>query len=206
MKVLLINGSPHPHGCTYTALEALEASLQKNGVETEWVQIGKKPMPGCIACGGCRGSGICMWNDDVNDILDELEEIDGIVVGSPVYYSGASGALISFLDRLFYAGGARMAGKVGASVVSCRRGGASATFEQLNQFFLMNNMPLAPSNYWNQIHGNSREEALRDEEGLQTMRQLGENMAWMLRCIAAGRAASVAEPVREPKIATNFIR
>lgn len=205
MKVLLLNGSPHEKGCTYTALMEVGKTLEKHRVETELLWLGTKPVAGCIACGKCSG-GHCIFQDGVNDIADRLDTIDGIVVGSPVYYSGASGQVTAFLDRLFYVCGKRMAGKAAASVVSCRRGGATATFQQLNQYFAMSNMPIVTSQYWNQVHGSKAEDVLQDEEGLQTMRTLGENMAWLLKCIQAGRAAGVPEPVYEPVIRTNYIR
>ncbi|MBQ9165422.1 MAG: flavodoxin family protein [Oscillospiraceae bacterium] len=205
MKVLLLNGSPHEKGCTYTALMEVRKTLEKQGIETELLWLGTKPVAGCIACGKCS-SGHCIYQDGVNDIADRLDTIDGIVVGSPVYYSGASGQVTAFLDRLFYVCGKRMAGKVAASVVSCRRGGATATFQQLNQYFAMSNMPIVTSQYWNQVHGSKAEDVLQDEEGLQTMRTLGENMAWLLKCIQAGRAAGVPEPIYEPVIRTNYIR
>lgn len=206
MKVLLINGSPHEHGCTYTALHEVAGALERRQIETEIFWIGNRPVAGCVACRGCRKLGHCVVDDGVNQVLEMADGIDGLVIGSPVYYSGASGQMTSFLDRLFYASGGRFAKKPGAAVVSCRRGGATATFDQLNKYFTISNMPVVSSQYWNQVHGNTPEEVLRDEEGLQTMRTLGENMAWLLRCIQAGRQAGVPEPSYEEKIATNFIR
>jgi len=205
-KVLLINGSPHEHGCTYTALHAAEETFRALGVETEWLWIGKKAVPGCIACGKCHRSGKCAFDDDVNHIAARLDEFDGMIVGSPVYYAGPSAQLCALLDRLFYCSGHRMAGKVGAAVVSCRRGGATAAFDRLNKYFMMNNMPVATSQYWNQIHGNIASEALQDAEGLQTMRILAKNMTWLLRCIEAGRAQGIEAPAWENRTATNFIR
>lgn len=206
MKVLLINGSPKEHGCTYTALAEVAAELKRRDVETEILYLGKKPVPGCIDCGHCATAGRCVFEDQVNQVLARLEEIDAIVIGSPVHYSGATGAITSFLDRLFYASGGRMANKLGAAVVSCRRGGATATFDQLNKYFTISNMPIVSSNYWNQVHGFTPEEVRKDEEGLQTMRRLGENMAWLLKCIEAGRRAGITLPQGEKKIMTNFIR
>lgn len=206
MKVLLINGSPNEHGCTYTALRETADALEKRGVETEILWLGKGEIPGCMSCGACGRLGRCVKNDIVNETAARLGEFDAIVAGSPVYYAGPSGQICAFLDRLFFSAGGKLAGKLGASVVSCRRGGASAAFDRLNKYFTINSMPVVSSNYWNQIHGNTPDEARRDAEGLQTMRQLGENMAWLLRCIEAGRKAGVPEPEREPKIATNFIR
>lgn len=206
MKALLINGSPNEHGCTYTALGEVEKTLRKNGVETELFWIGKKPISGCTACGACAKTGNCVFDDGVNTLLEKIDGIDAVVVGSPVYYAGPCGQLTAFLDRLFCAGSRKLTGKPAACVVSCRRGGATAAFDRLNKYFLINNMPLVPSNYWNQVHGQKPEDVLRDEEGMQTMRILGENMAWLLKCIEAGRAAGVPEPNAEPKIKTNFIR
>lgn len=206
MKVLLINGSPHEQGCTYTALSEVAGALQKHGIETDILSLGKKPVAGCIACGKCAASGKCIFDDKVNEVVGKLTEIDAIVIGSPVYYAAASGQITSFLDRLFYCGGRQMAGKLGAAVVSCRRGGASAAFDQLNKYFTISNMPVVSSGYWNQVHGNTPEEVKQDEEGLQTMRTLGENMAWLLKCIEAGREKGVPEPEYEAPLRTNFIR
>ncbi len=206
MKVLLINGSPNEHGCTYTALSEVAQTLHGHGIETELLYLGKKPVAGCIACGGCGRTGKCVFDDQVNDVLSRLDGIDAVVAGSPVYYAAASGQITSFLNRLFYASGGRMAGKPGAAVVSCRRGGASAAFDQLNKYFTISSMPVVSSQYWNQVHGSTPEEVRRDEEGLQTMRTLGENMAWLLKSIEAGRKAGVPAPVRESPLRTNFIR
>ncbi len=206
MKVLLINGSPNEHGCTYTALEEMAKVFEKRGVGSEILWLGKAPIAGCTACWACRSIGKCVRGDIVNETAAKLGGIDALVVGSPVYYAGPSGQICAFLDRLFFSAGSMLAGKPGASVVSCRRGGASAAFDRLNKYFTINSMPVVSSNYWNQIHGNTPDEARRDEEGLQTMRQLAENMTWLLKCIEAGRRAGVAEPEREPKIITNFIR
>lgn len=206
MKVMLINGSPHARGCTYTALAEAAGALEKNGIETEFMHVGGTPVAGCIACGRCRQTGKCFVDDQVNVLLEKLPEIDGLIVGSPVYYAGASGQLIAFLDRAFYAAGGRFDGKLAAVVVSCRRGGATAAFEQINKFFSMNNMPIVTSQYWNQVHGFTPADVRKDEEGLQTMRTLGNNMAWLLKCIEAGRKAGVPLPEREPFKMTNFIR
>ncbi len=206
MKVLLINGSPNEFGCTYTALREVEDTLNRNGVDTEILHVGKKPIAGCIACRKCKQTGRCVFQDAVNDLAARLDEFDGIVLGAPVYYAGPAGQATAFFDRLFYSAGSRMDGKLGACVVSCRRGGASATFDRLNKYFTISNMPVVSSQYWNQVHGNTPDEVRQDEEGLQTMRTLGENMAWLLKCIQAGRAAGVNPPVREPFRPTNFIR
>lgn len=207
-KVLLISGSPNQHGCTDTALQEVSMSLNKNGVESEIYWIGKKPISGCIACAKCFETGHCVFtNDGLNDILARLPEFDGIIVGSPVYYSGPAGNLCSFLDRLFFAGMAQnlMHGKLAASVVYCRRGGASATFERLNQYFLMSNMIVIGAQYWNQVHGFTPDDVRKDKEGLQTMRTLGQNMAWILQSIEAGKKAGIHKPVYEEPEMTNFI-
>lgn len=206
MKALLVNGSPHAHGCTYTALCEVKQTLEANGVAAQLLHIGTQPVAGCIACGRCARTGRCVFDDKVNEVLETLDEYSAIVLGSPVYYASASGQVCAFADRLFYAGGRRFAGKLGASVVSCRRGGASAAFDRLNKYFTIANMPVVPSQYWNQVHGRTPEEVRRDEEGLQTMRTLGQNMAWLLQCIEAGQKAGVRPPVYEPPVATNFIR
>ena len=205
MKVLLINGSPNEKGCTYTALTEVGKTLQKHGIDTEILYLGKKPVAGCIACGKCHETGKCVFQDAVNEVAAKLDEYDGIIVGSPVYYAGPSGQLTAFLDRLFYPNEAKMAGKLAAAVVSCRRGGASAAFDRLNKYFLISNMHVVGSQYWNQVHGFTPGDVRKDKEGLQTMRTLGENMAWLLKCIEAGRKAGVPFPVYEPRMRTHFI-
>lgn len=207
MKTLLICGSPNEKGCTYTALSEIEKTLNKNGVETEIYQIGKKPVSGCMACKACYKLGRCAINDDVNAIADRLDEFDAIVIGSPVYYAAANGTLTAFLDRLFYSAGRKMAGKVGAAIVSCRRGGASAAYDQLGKYFGISNMVVATSQYWNQVHGNTAEEVVNDLEGMQTMRSLGENIAWLLRLIECGKQNGIEGPkYDENRERTNFIR
>lgn len=205
MKVLLINGSPNKTGCTYTALHEVETTLHKQGIDTELLYLGKHPVAGCIACMKCFETGYCFREDAVKEIQKRIDEFDAIILGSPVYYSGASGQLVSFLNRLFFATEGRMAGKLGASVVSCRRGGASATFEQLNQYFTISNMPIVASQYWNSVHGFTPEDVRKDAEGLQTMRTLGENMAWLLKCIESGQNAGIDKPIYEPRLRTHFI-
>ena len=206
-RILLINGSPRSGGCTYTALHEVADTLEKNGIKTELIEIGSRPVAGCIACGKCRETGKCVFNDDaVNRISEKLDEYDGIVVGSPVYYAGPSGQICAFLDRLFYSNGGRMAGKIGAAVVSCRRGGASSAFDRLNKYFQISNMVVASSQYWNQVHGNTPEEVRQDIEGMQTMRTLGQNIAWLVKSIQTARDNGVQAPVYEPKAFTNFIR
>jgi len=206
MKVLLINGSPHKEGCTFTALNEVAKTLEKNGIETEILYLGVKPIAGCIACGKCSQLGKCFIDDKVNEILARSDEFDGLVIGSPVYYAGPSGQIRAFLDRLFYAGGRRFAGKPGAAVVSCRRGGATAAFDQLNKYFTISSMPIVSSQYWNQVHGAYAEQVLQDEEGMQTMRTLGNNMAWLLKCIQLGKENGISLPEREPPVWTNFVR
>lgn len=206
MKVLLVNGSPKAKGCTYTALCEVAGALEKNGIETEIVQVGTAPISGCLGCGACARTGKCFIEDGVNEFVEKAKMADGFVFGSPVHYAAASGALTSFLDRAFYGKGAAFAGKPGAAIVSCRRGGASAAFDQLNKYFTISSMPIVSSQYWNQVHGNTPEEVRQDEEGMQTMRTLGNNMAWLLKCIESGKNAGINFPEREPMLRTNFIR
>ena len=201
MKVLLLNGSPHEHGCTYTALSECAGALQAEGVETMIHWIGVKPICGCLACRKCRTTGHCSIDDQVNELLAAVEDCDGIIVGSPVYYAGPSGQLCALLDRLFFASAGRFSGKAAAAVVSCRRGGASAAFDRLNKYFAISKMFIVGSQYWNSVHGNKPEETVQDLEGLQTMRTLGKNMAWFLK-MREGKDA----PSFEPGVATNYIR
>lgn len=204
-KVLLINGSPHEFGCTYTALREMADVFDKEKVEYEFLYLGKKPIAGCIACEKCAETKRCVFDDKVNDIFARADEFDAMVFGSPVYYAGPSAQLCAFLDRLFYNNGGRFAGKLGASVVSCRRGGASAAFDRLNKYFGINNMHIVGSQYWNQVHGFTPEDVKKDLEGLQTMRSLAQNMSWLLKCIEAGRKAGIEPPVYEPRQSTHFI-
>lgn len=207
MKVLLVNGSPHAKGCTFTALSEVAGALEKAGIETQLMQIGGKAIRGCIACGKCAETGHCIFTDDpVNEGIDILRAADGLVVGAPVYYAGPNATLCAFLDRVFFMKAAPYAYKPACAVVSCRRGGATASFDRLNKYFTIARMPVVSSQYWNEIHGNTAEEARQDLEGLQTMRTLGANMAWMLKCFAAGREKGILPPEREPGIYTNFIR
>jgi multimeric flavodoxin WrbA len=206
-KVLLLNGSPNRDGCTFTALKEVENTLLTNGIETELQWIGKKPVAGCIACGKCRETGRCVFNEDmVNETIEKSGLYDGLIVGSPVYYAGPSGQLCAFLDRLFYAGSNGWSGKPAAAVVSCRRGGASTAFDRLNKYFTINSMPVVSSQYWNQVHGFTPDDVLKDKEGLQTMRTLAQNMAWLLKCIECGRANGIERPLHEEHVWTNFIR
>lgn len=184
-KVLLLNGSPHVNGCTAAALEEMIRVFDSEGVETELIQVGNKSIRGCIACGSCEESGQCVFNDLVNETASKFADADGLVVGSPVYYASPNGTILSFMDRLFYSTGhidKQM--KVGAAVVSCRRGGNSAAFDALNKYFTISGMPVASSTYWNQVHGFSAEDVSKDLEGLQTMRNLAKNMAFMIKAFA----------------------
>lgn len=204
MKVLLVNGSFHEKGCTYTALCEVGKALNANGIQTEIYQI-SNATSGCRGCRACKKLGKCVIDDGVNEFVEKAANFDGFVFGSPVYYASAAGALVGFMDRAFYSGGRNFTYKPAAAVVSCRRAGASTTFDVINKYFTINNMPVVGSNYWNEIHGNTAEEAAQDEEGLQTMRVLGNNMAWLLKCIELGKIEGL-EPVKEKKVMTNFIR
>ena len=206
MKVILVNGSPKEKGCTYTALKEVEKQLNKNDIETEIFWIGNKPVSGCLGCGGCLKTGKCVIDDKVNEFLEKVKEADGFVFGSPVHFAASSGMLSSFMDRVFYGRGKLFANKVASAVVSCRRGGATAAIDEINKYFLMTNMPIVSSQYWNMVHGNTPEEVLKDEEGMQTMRTLGNNMAWLLKCIKEGEKAGISLPENEDVIRTNFIR
>lgn len=207
MKVILVNGGPHPDGCTNLALEEIEKTLNKNNIETEKIWLGTKAIGGCIACNHCLNTNNrCFMDDIVNIFLDKVNTADGFVFGSPVHFASASGALTSFLDRVFYGRGSMFAGKLYASVVSCRRGGASAAFDQINKYALMSNMYVVGSSYWNQIHGSNKEEAKDDLEGLQTMRNLGMNIAYLLKCMKNAEQNGIKKPIYEKAIKTNFIR
>lgn len=183
-KVLILNGSPHEHGCTATALEEMITTFKALGIETELIELGKKEIRGCIACGNCAKTGKCVFNDLVNEIAPKFEMADGLVIGSPVYYGSPNGSLLSFLDRLFYSTHFSKHMKVGAAVVSCRRGGNTASFDVLNKYFTISAMPVASSTYWNQVHGFTAEDVKKDREGLQTMRNLARNMAFLMRAIS----------------------
>ena len=184
-KVLLLNGSPHAHGCTARALEEVIKVLEEEGIETELIHIGKAGVPGCKACGFCAKNGKCVYDDLVNEVAPKFKEADGLIIGSPVYYASPNGTALSFMDRLFYSANFSKRMKVGAAVVSARRGGNTATFDALNKYFGISGMPIAPSTYWNQVHGFTAEDVEKDLEGLQTMRNLGRNMAFLIRAIAA---------------------
>ena len=202
MKVVLINGSPHRKGNTFIALSEVAGALEKEGVQTEIIQLGIKAVQGCIACNKCAELGHCVFQDTLyNQVREALQEADGIVVGSPVYYAGPNGALCAMLDRVFYSCSELLAYKAGASVAVCRRGGASATFDRLNKYFTILNMPVVSSQYWNSVHGMRPGEATEDAEGLQTMRMLGRNMAWLLKGVKREE-----RPEPELRVMTNFIR
>lgn len=206
MKVILVNGSPHKEGCTYTALKEVETALNKNGVETEIFWLGTKSVAGCIGCGSCLKTGKCFVDDKVNEFLEKVPKTDGFVLGSPVHFAASSGMLSSFMDRAFYGRKKLFSNKLGTAVVSCRRGGATAALDEINKYFTISNMPIVSSQYWNMVHGNKPEEVIKDEEGMQTMRTLGNNMAWLLKSIEAGKKAGVELPKNEDIISTNFIR
>ena len=204
MKALLINGSPHEHGCTDTALREVAKTLSECGVEPEILWLGSGPVRDCIACHACRKAKKCAFNDDiVNEIIAKAAECDGFVFGTPVYYAHPSGRVLSVLDRVFFAGSKAFAHKPGAAVASARRGGTTASLDVLNKYFTIAQMPVVSSSYWNMVHGNSPEEVLQDAEGLQTMRNLGRNMAWLMQCIAR---SGLPAPETERGAWTNFIR
>jgi multimeric flavodoxin WrbA len=207
MKVLILNGSPHKDGCTAVALNEMIRVFEAEGAETELVQVGGRKIAGCAACGYCEEHGECVFRDDpVNETLKKFEEADGLVIGSPVYYGSPNGAVLAFLDRLFYSSNYSKHMKVGAAVVSCRRGGNTASFDVLNKYFGISHMPVPGSNYWNIAHGRTPGEVRFDEEGLRTMRNLARNMAWMLKCFEAGRKAGIHTPDTESGPMTHFIR
>ena len=212
MKVILVNGSPNEYGCTYTALSEAAKTLNEAGIGTEFFWIGKKPMQGCIACGGCWRKGKCVFDDKVNEFIELAHAADGFIFGSPVYFSGMNGSLMSFMDRAFFAGprhpdGNPFAFKPAAAVVSARRAGTTSAIDQINKYFLHGQLPIISSRYWNMVHGNTPEEVMQDAEGLQIMRQLGRNMAWFLKLKESGSAAGIPLPKQEEtRIATNFIR
>lgn len=206
MKALLVNGGPHQFGCTYTALNEVATTLNSDGVETEILWLGNKPYQSCTACGSCKNGEGCIIKDGVNEFIEKAKEVDGLIIGSPVHYASATGAITTFMDRAFYAGARYFRGKLGASVVSCRRGGSTAALDQLNKYFTISSMPIVSSSYWNMIHGHTAEEALQDLEGLHTMRTLGHNMAWLLKCIELGKENDIEFKSYEKKVITNFIR
>ena len=205
MKVLLINGSPKQNGNTALALEEMKKIFEQENIETEFIHVGNKDIRGCISCGTCSQRGKCVFDDAVNEYASKLEECDGVVLGSPVYYASANATLTAFLDRLFYSTHFDKTMKVGASVVVARRGGCSATFDQLNKYFTISGMPVASSQYWNSVHGNAPGEAVQDEEGLQTMRALAKNMSFLMKSIALGKE-KYGLPEKEERVWTHYIR
>ena len=207
MKVLLVNGSPRAKGCTYTALSEVARILEQEGIETEIFQLGAKPVQDCIACMKCReNGGKCVFDDVANELIEKAKGADGFVFGSPVYYAHPSGRVQSVLDRAFYAGSYAFAGKPGASVVSARRGGTAASFDVINKYFGITQMPVVSSSYWNMVYGKTPDEVRQDEEGLQTMRNIGHNMAYLLKCMQAGKEQGILPPQNNVSVRTNFIR
>ncbi len=208
MKVLLLNGSPHKNGCTNTALEEVAKTLNSQGIDTEIFYIGTDAIAPCRACGACKKLGRCVVNDKVNEFIEKAKEADGFIFGSPVHYASASGIITTFLDRAFYAGSANQVFRMkpGAIVVSARRAGTTATFDQLNKYFTITEMPVISSRYWNMVHGATPDDVLKDEEGMQIMRILGKNMAWYLKSMEAAKKAGILPPEKEEVIKTNFIR
>lgn len=206
MKVILVNGSPHEKSTTNAALSEVAKALNTNGVETEIFWLGTKAISGCLGCAGCKTTKRCVINDIVNEFLDKAKSADGFIFGTPVHYAAASGALTSFMDRVFYLKGNLFSGKPAATVVCCRRGGASAAFDQVNKYYPISGMPIVPSQYWDSVHGIGAEQAQQDEEGMQTMRTLGNNMAWLIKCIKLGKENGIDFPEKEAPLRTNFIR
>ena len=205
MKVLLVNGGPHKNGCTARALQEIESVLTAQGVECETVWLGLDAIAGCIGCSACRRTGECFRKDIVNEFVEKAKSADGFVFGSPVHYAGASGALTSFMDRAFYSGAVHFRYKPACAIVSARRSGTTATVDQLNKYFTINRMPVVSSQYWNAVHGATAQDVEQDAEGLQTMRTLGKNMAWLLQCIEAGKEKGICHPDEEEPARTNFI-
>ena len=211
MKVLLVNGGPHKEGCTYTALQEVSKTLNEEGIDTEIFWIGNKTVGGCIACKKCKELGKCVFNDVVNEFVEKAEKADAFIFGSPVHYAGASGNMTGFMDRVFYSSSQAGKGdiflfKPAATVISARRAGTTATYDQLNKYFGITQMPIISSRYWNMVHGQTPDEVRKDEEGMQTMRILGRNMAYFLKCIEAGKKAGVNLPIQEQINFTNFIK
>ncbi len=205
MKVLMINGSPHKEGTTYRALKEIADTLSKNGVESQIINVGNEVVAGCSACRGCMNVGKCVKGDIVNDVIKMMEDADGLVVGSPVYYAGLNGTLKCFLDRLFYAGNC-FDGKPACAIAVARRAGTTATVDMINKYFMIKNMPVVSSQYWNMVFGSNGEQAEKDEEGMQTMRTLGNNMAWLVKAIDCAKKNGIDIPKREVGVRTNFIK
>ena len=207
MKVLLFNGSPRENGCTFTALSEIASVLNSQDIETEILQIGNKPVQDCIGCGGCAGKGKCVFNNDcVNVWIEKAKSADGFIFGTPVYYAHPSGRILSAMDRLFYAGGNAVEHKPAAVIASARRAGTTATLDTISKYLGIAQMPVISSTYWNMVHGNTPEQIKQDMEGMQTMRNIGANMAWILKCIEAGKKSSIFAPHAETSAWTNFIR
>jgi multimeric flavodoxin WrbA len=210
MKVILVNGGPHKEGCTYTALTEVEKTLNEEGIETEIFWIGTKPIAGCIACKSCATNGKCIFDDVVNEFVEKAKDADGFIFGTPVHYAAASGAITSFMDRAFYSASCAKRKecfmfKPAAAICSARRSGTTATYDQLNKYFGISQMPIISSRYWNMVHGATPEDVRKDEEGMQIMRILGRNMAYYLKCIEAGKEKGIVRPAQEKTIFTNFI-
>ena len=206
MKVLMISGSPHKEGCTRLALREMERVFSAEGIETELIEVGAGPVSGCTACGVCKKTGACVIDDAVNEAINKLGAADALVVATPVHYASPAGALLAFLDRTFYAGGPKFAHKPAAALASARRAGTTASIDVINKYFTISQMPIVSSTYWNQLYGSCQADAAQDAEGLQTARNLAGNMAWLMKCIAAGEAAGVTPPASERGNVTNFIR
>ena len=205
-KVLIINGSPKARGNTALALQEVRRALESQGIETEWMHVGHHAIRGCIGCGRCRELGKCVFDDDVNEAAAKFQEADGLLIGTPVYYASPAGTLVSFLDRLFFSTPFSKMMKVGAAVAVARRGGLTATYDMLNKYFGISNMPIATSRYWNQVHGQTPGQAVEDQEGMQTMRQLGLNMAFLIKSIALGKEQFGLPTLDEETLWTNFVR
>ena len=206
MKVLLVNGSPNKEGCTYTALKEVSKTLEENGIDTEIFQVGNKPIGGCIGCGSCKKTGECFMKDGVNEFVEKAKGADGFVFGSPVFYAHPSGQILSLLDRLFYSASSAFYQKVGCVIVSARRAGTTASLDVLNKYLLDAAMIVPGSSYWNMVHGRKSEEVEEDKEGLQTMRNLALNMAWIMKCIDFCKQNGILPPKLEEKVWTNFVR
>lgn len=203
----MLNGSPHEHGCTYTALSIVADELKKQGVDSKIIWLGNSPIRGCIGCACCKETHKCVFDDDaVNTIADQLKDAEGYVFGAAVHYASPNGAMIAAMDRLFYSAGKYMKNKPAAAVVSARRAGTTASFDVLNKYITINNMIMVPSSYWNMVHGNKPEDVLQDEEGVTIMRAIGSDMAWLVKLLASAKGTDLELPVRIPKARTNFIR
>ena len=206
MKVIMISGSPHKEGSSRLALREMEKVFAAEGIESELIEVGAGPVSGCTACGACKKTGVCVIGDRVNEAIEKLAAADALVVATPVHYASPAGALLAFLDRMFYAGGSKFAHKPAAAFASARRAGATASLDVINKYFTISQMPIISSTYWNIVHGSLPEETKKDEEGMQTMRNLARNMAWLIKCIEAGRKAGLDAPQNEKTARTDFIR